>query len=751
MQSPLERAMELNNKFGWNVIPMRSIIRNADGSKSSKAIVGWDKWKSEMFDFSEWLDEYKNLAIVHGIISDLTIVDIDSQEAADTILNHLGCNEITELANYVVKTAKGYQLFYRYVPNTPQQLNVRERIDFLNGGLSFADSLNPGYVVLKDEKPDFISEKLKNFVIGLKETNPQSNEIKLFKDALRENSELPYIKPLCFLIQEFVEAKRLSAKITLKLEKVFCSGPKYGNYKISDFEKNGQKYDAIMYVGGIVASNPTVDEELYKSFLKAFSEKVCKIDINDSVEQMHIKNRIAGHMKIFSFNPEWKKKYEELNDPSILSHQIGIETWYDPQDNLYRIYYPNNNGAIETYQKEAFVYAILREAKLINPESALKPADIDVTKITKRYTVFEPSEDQRFFENVENGFLMFNTFERTPLLKRILERNKSKKEPRNILKLISHLLPVDEERYQFLHSLAYHMTYLKCSPTTYIITGKPGTGKNTFLHELLRVIYGSYHLKIDMEEFTGHFKDRIVGKLLVFIDEITPGTEVEKEFAVLLKQIIGNSQIALRQMYKGVGEYKNHSLVLMASNFYTPFKISGDNDRRINIVQTKDENLGDVDLFDISAKDNDKFISMLKFEIQDFVDYLSQIPLESSDYSKIILNKQKSAMIKESVPLVKQYGQALVYIDVATLKELNSELGDFVETEVVKRGSKHITLKDLNHFLGDKARLVTKYMCNELDVIKKIVSLGDGRTAAALIINEKGNQQNDFEKLKEEF
>lgn len=102
---------------GYNLLPM--------GPDKKPLISSWKKWQTEQQtdeQILEWFkDDSKNIAIITGNISGLTIVDIDNkagQEQADTMLKKF---PIT----FSVKTpSNGYHLYYKYQPGFTVSANA---------------------------------------------------------------------------------------------------------------------------------------------------------------------------------------------------------------------------------------------------------------------------------------------------------------------------------------------------------------------------------------------------------------------------------------------------------------------------------------------------------------------------------------------------------------------------------------------------------------------------------------------------
>jgi len=724
-------AIRLNDTYGWNVIPMYYMHRDEKGQKHVK-LIDWQQYKSEPYNLAKWEEKYKALAIITGKISNLTVLDIDSEEAMNTLLNQLNKHKVTDLSNYVVKTSKGYQLFYEYEPNTKTRIGIKDKIDFLSGGITFAHSTNQGYDVIKDYRPGKMPQDLKSLILD-DEFEFESESTRTFEQALRENSDLPYKNPINELLKTFIDSGKVGRNIKAELEKVFCT-KEYKNYTLDDFSRQGQIHSSMLYVAGIVASNPTVDKELYIDFMHNWAKKVAKIKI-DHKEQQLIENRIKAGLNYFRYDDNWKYRSTLLNDLQAAATSAGIIIWRDISDEKYVIYTPKQNRILRLSKpsfKEQLVYLHNSE----DPQSQIKLADIDPSTLPYKFETFNPTVDDEFYTN-EYGEDMHNNFKRSKMLSLFQVAQPQKELPDFIGNLLHHIYPIPQERSLFLHTLAYHMTYLQPSPTTYILTGKSGTGKNTLLQTILGEIYGDMYLRITAETLTGRFRNALKNKLLVFIDEVSEKSHKPSERGSIhnvIKQVVANKDITIESKGKDETTYPNHALYVMASNKDVPFKLEEGFDRRINITKTKDENIRDLSWFpnDLSTQEIDDLILS---EVPEFIAYLASIELDHKLWSRTIDNEQRKGLINASVGIIDQYVMAILEQDVELLIDLDYDFGHFYEERIIRDGKSHIFISELKDQLGDLSRPISKALKTAGLIYKKV------NNQRAIIVNPRGTEK----------
>jgi len=321
-----EKAIELNSTYGFNVIPMYYLHRNS-GVKKVK-MIDWQKYKAEMYDLSDWRDEYKALAIMTGSISNLSILDIDSEEALDTILDALG-GTIGDLANYIVKTTKGYQLFYTYESNTSTSIGVRDKVDFLSGGVTFAVEPNEGYTLLKQGKPEAMPTELKELILDdANSYEPQSDTAKAFANAIRENSSLPFTNPLYPTIKKFVDSTRITNH--KDLEKVFCTKDYAGKSELHyiDYYLDNPKYDVdeCRRKGLTFSASLMVTFRLIIWDINEETEEKSLRDIKEQVVTFIAKEKIDLYGKTYEVD-HFKLRSKNMNLPK--DKRLNFDIWYD--------------------------------------------------------------------------------------------------------------------------------------------------------------------------------------------------------------------------------------------------------------------------------------------------------------------------------------------------------------------------------------------------------------------------------------
>lgn len=652
--------------YGWNVIPLFYIKRKQDGKKDVKFISNYQKYHERKAPLELFKRVHKNFAIITGKTSNLTIVDLDSEAAVQSVEKLLDC-DISKAANYVVKSAKGYHLFYKYIPGLRVRHLKELNIDILSdGAVTFGDPYNDGYELIADN-PDLgdMPEELKAALLEGDEDYQESDEdYNALMSAIKSNEDLPYRYPMYYTIKAFLEKEKLFPKLKEELKRIFCT-KQYKGYNLSDFAKAGAQSAEIVYCGSLVAASPTVDEEMYRAFMRKWTETICKLDLNAScrtnnrkTEEDLMKERIKQNMKFFYYDSDWQEKYksiqkDDFEDTNYL-RKYNISVWYDLVEKEY-CWYDQIGKCVHTQkifnQLQIDLAAHILDIKadhdeITNEDLKDFKKNLDPQKIPRRTKGFNPNINSLFYteENEDSSVQCYNQFERPHLLNLYQQRvHKFKthkphqlKIPKHIDALLSNVIPEDKMKHRFLNDLAIHMRDLRTARQCYIfIDEKGGAGKSMILNEILSVIYSDkYTFLTDAASVKGRFRQSLKNKLVIAIDEIDERNAERGDrgsFYSFIKTFISNDKVNLEGKGTEENNTSNYGFYMGFSNQPIPFKIDDKNDRRCNFVKTSGKNLLETDIMK-EVGSYDDFSDKVKTELMDFIDYLAALDVKYSDY-----------------------------------------------------------------------------------------------------------------------
>jgi uncharacterized protein DUF3987/bifunctional DNA primase/polymerase-like protein/primase-like protein len=139
-------------EHGWSVIPIRP--------RNKSPLIPWKEYQARMAspdELAEWFDDTENnIGVVAGELSNLTIVDCDTEEAI-RFFEEESLKRGEPTATYIIKTPKGRHYYFQYVPGSNNFQAKREwpGIDLRSeGGYVVAPpSIHPSgkrYTVLHD-------------------------------------------------------------------------------------------------------------------------------------------------------------------------------------------------------------------------------------------------------------------------------------------------------------------------------------------------------------------------------------------------------------------------------------------------------------------------------------------------------------------------------------------------------------------------------------------------------------------------
>ncbi len=189
--------------------------------------------------------------------------------------------------------------------------------------------------------------------------------------------------------------------------------------------------------------------------------------------------------------------------------------------------------------------------------------------------------------------------------------------PKTIARIMRHVTGDDDEAYErFLNWNACVVQHRRLIGTAWLLSGTQGTGKGVYFNEIMSKILGlDYVTRTTLPVFEKEFNAFMERALLVFVDEIRI-TELSKASTALsnLKQLITDSNIAIRKMRTDQYLIQNHANFVFASNHHDSMEVDP-SDRRFLIAPRQEAPLSDV--LDIS-----KLEGNVERELDKFAGYL---------------------------------------------------------------------------------------------------------------------------------
>lgn len=231
-----------------------------------------------------------------------------------------------------------------------------------------------------------------------------------------------------------------------------------------------------------------------------------------------------------------------------------------------------------------------------------------------------------------------NTFELTEYMRAPLRRVTQC--PPTIFRIISNVLANDVDAVEyFMNWLSYIAQERDRTMTAWVFQGVPGTGKGLLINKILAPLFGTEQTVIKRAaELSEKWTDFVVGKLIVFIDEVqTSAYKDEAGVVANLKNFITEPTVTVRMMNKNAFGVANHSNWIFASNKPDPVSVDKE-DRRFNVGPYQPNKL-------VIA---DAELSRIPKELQDFHHYLMSYAVDKAQANNIMQSTARNTLIELS-------------------------------------------------------------------------------------------------------
>lgn len=438
-----------------------------------------------------------------------------------------------------------------------------------------------------------------------------------------------------------------------------------------DISINEDLYLEVMTFVNNLWSNPMPAKQLEKTLLEPMLNGSATID---------------GE-KIWQYDKYWE------DDSLSLVTKAGenLDLFFDDAKGLYYVI-NNAAGNIKTYDKSHSL------------SNYLSPTLVGMPKITKLIdqcplirTCEMPAKEYGFYQK-DSYTKVFNLFKQTQELA-ILNTpdgySKLYKKPVNTLAYFESLIPHKDTRDYLLSFIKYKLTSFSYSPVILYFLGISGSGKDTFVNLLAKIIGEPAVVRPSSKEFLSNFNGWLVGAQFVQLDEYGDQlkTFAEKDVALgLIKSYTGKPAVQIRQMRQDGYNYKHSATFVMTANS-SPLMLEA-NDRRILYIDTPDklENAPWVK----KLNGTNIAIGLIMGEAKDFCYYLATEvkELSASEYQKPLETSSKIKAIAEDLSALEK----LVYLMKNCMVEELADLAEdnfMPETTVININHKFIFHDDL--------------------------------------------------------
>lgn len=666
------------------------------------------KWRGSDL---ELFDEHKNEYFIHicGKITDKTVLDFDSEESYLLYIKELKKRGLSLSDVPVYKTGKGYQVFYRYIPNlkTTVAKTIDMPIDVRNdNSLSFAHSslFEFGYYsdfndVPIEERRHITQDELDVFL----DITDLSTDKKISTSTNGQSYTLKTSEYFYRLVSDSVSSGYIDEqRLLLELEKT----RPFEFSKIPTKEGEGRNNFLTIFKGKCLR-HIKISASMGAKFLKLLNDSYLHLP----AEEMH------------AFSEEYLRKSPLYIDPT--NYEENINSTYNFSKKFYGVC-PENPikktwVKVEVFSeydikmtyyetKETFTIAISRDLDYknyyINEKDKLIIDNLQEVRVSDDYTSRQPyyRKEDVFYVNTAaidytKHYINYSKY---------CENYSSYNKPSSFIALMQNLIPEEYLRNYFLNSLHLFLKEGKsCMTYPVFIDSKGGTGKSLLMNIINSMIYKSKELteisSITLSEtrFNGPY---VTSKLLVINESGDTLTQAKsKALTEKLKSLVANKQTSCEFKGKDIQSVVVSRFVMQTTNNSEDIYIDLYNSRRQYILQTSETRLSECSAVKaLPFTRMEDFINDIYDRTADIIAYLEDLYIQTKftyeDYciAPDSLAKRELTMQNpnEALTDISELFTTNGEVDIEAVNELKLEesdttkrrLIDYIEAEVIKQG-----------------------------------------------------------------
>jgi hypothetical protein len=343
----------------------------------------------------------------------------------------------------------------------------------------------------------------------------------------------------------------------------------------------GRGSEYLSKISAILGADISVNREMYMSTMMLINnlwsnpmdkEPFMKTIINPMLEE---RATVDGQV-IWQYDEHW----EQMGFIATSLNGEYLESFYDDVKGLY--YLVNYNVPyIKVYSEKR---ACITTLKTLLGRS-ITESQYDSTKQLIR-TKLNPSLEFGHIEGTD-GFNLFRQTEELGVLNNPSVYTKRYSRPIVTLAYLESLIPDDFMRSYVLSFLRTKLTTFRYSPIVLYMIGKPGSGKDTLVEIMRRIIGAEYVAKPDTKVFLEQYNGWLLDKYFVQLDEY--GNKLvrhseKQETLGRIKAYTGSEEVQIRAMRNDGFNYRHAMTFILTANS-NPLPIESD-DRRIAFIKT---------------------------------------------------------------------------------------------------------------------------------------------------------------------
>lgn len=522
-----KRPFSSLQSIGFSVFPLPR------GSKVP--IIKWQHYqnvRATAVIAESWDKGLHNVAVVTGLISNITVLDVDSADAQIVI------DALNLPPTPCVKTAKGRHYYFRYQAGLSNRVRVGDQaIDIRGDG---------GYVVAPGSlHPSGVEYEW--------EVNPTQVDFAPFPDKLvsllaSTGTSRTLTVPARMPIREArPQENRFSVWLDEHLQHVLA--------RLVDTAEGSRNDSLFRLAVGLAA-----DVAAARDSWEPYATKITCVGEEIGLTAGEVQRTLESAWKNGKQTPtEWITTASDwiyVAERDQLMH-LESQSFLRPRsfDSSYNSCWPYDKGTL---------FGFLANGDYINKVQSL---------------IFDPTLPSAISE--KDGLIRYNIYR--PSAVTAVEGDSTP-----FQKFISHLIPNEVEREHLLKMIAWTVRNpgRKLMHALLLRSAKQGVGKSTLI-EIWRHMIGVHNTrKTSTDEIQGQYQGFINQSLMVFVEELSLGFGAVQYNR--LKDLITGETAVVNEKYIAVKEQPNLATFLLLTNLATPILIE-DSDRRIFYIDTPAE------------------------------------------------------------------------------------------------------------------------------------------------------------------
>ena len=359
---------------------------------------------------------------------------------------------------------------------------------------------------------------------------------------------------------------------------------KQGHLHPNDIPNGSSGHIYLFKIASILAGDNTVDKTLFRDTLYYFNNLWDNPMSTKLLEKTIVVPILRGQLNpkgeaYWQYDEDWetvggytataKRNFEQL------------EVFYDSSKQQYYIHSLEN----DTVQS---IGDINNLTKYLRGAVGLVDQKEIFTEANDIHTFSLPTQDFGYFNNGQD-FNLFKASKELQILNDPEAYKDSYKIPSEFIAYIEHFIPSEEQRNYFLSFIRTKLTTFNYSPVVPYIIGVQGSGKNTIMTVLQRILGGSQYVKTDVggEQFLEKYNSWLMDTYFVQLNELgdTLTSQNDKKKAQgILKNYTGSKEFECRAMHTDTFTYPQTATFIMTAN-HSPLSIE-DTDRRLYYIAT---------------------------------------------------------------------------------------------------------------------------------------------------------------------